>query len=259
MDLKINDKVELLKSFAYIGIPFSIVVTYLGVFSFYIHFGFDVTPFLSFEDITIIYLRYTISSFTFLLVIYIPIAQFINNPEVGFWSKTIGKTKYKRRIFPFTLAFFIILILCIFFETARNIFAILFFSLILFGFVHTILFTAKDEPIETAKNERIEIEFKSIKKNFDARSKYNIPAMISLTFFVMLIAIAVGSFFQKQYVGEKVVIHCGNEILNSRDNPNLMYLGKNSKFIFLRTNSDSLITIIPLEKVDRLDFFPPEH
>lgn len=251
MGLKINDKVELLKSFAYIGIPFSIVVTYLGVFSFYINFGFDVTPFLSFEDITIIYLRYTISSFAFLLVIYIPIVQFINNPEVGFWSKTIGKTKYRRRILPFTLAFFITLILCVFFETARNIFAILFFSLILFGFVHTILFTPEDEPSD--------IEFKSIKQNFDARSKYNIPAMTALLFFVMLISIAVGSFFQKQYVAEKVVIHCGNEILNSRDNPNLMYLGKNSKFIFMRRNSDSLIMIIPLEKVDRLDFFSPEH
>jgi len=235
--MEIHKKIDTIRNLSFLAIPFSIVVTYIGVFSFYLHFGLDITPYLSFEDLTIIYFRYTCASFIYLGFLFIFIYQSLNSNEESYWEKTIGKTIFRRRVIPSLLFLIILIILMVTYETARTIISITFVSFFVVGLIYGAL-----------------IDYNL---NNDNEKKYKNEIIAAIPFFLIMILIipfSIGGFLKENFVAESVIIYLDNNTIDAQEKSNVIFIGSNSKYLFLKNKTEKTVEVIPIDKLNSIKY-----
>lgn len=237
--MTIESSISNLKNFVFIAVPLSIAMTYIGVISFYFNYNIDISTYLGFEDLTIIYSKYTIASLLYLFVIYITIKKIFKEKEqIGYWDKTIFKTNFKRKIIPFIIAIGLIIYFMIINETLRVFFSIILISLLFISFIefsaNNIFFTFNTV---SDKNENL------------------IGVIFFLFFAILIIPFSVGFHSRKIIERESVIIHLdNNKIIDAQTISNLKFIGKTSSFVFIQDSINMKTMVFPIDKIVEIEY-----
>ncbi|OXB01918.1 hypothetical protein [Flavobacterium pectinovorum] len=231
-----------LKHFVFIAVPLSLAMTYTGVFFFYINFNVDISTYLGFEDLTIIYSKYTIISLLYLFFIFIVLRKLFEEKEQeGFWDKTIMSTTFKRKIIPTIIIILFIIFIMVFNETLRILFSIVLISILLvsvIGFSANNLFNPNDYPLEKHKREEDLLGFIS-----------------ALLFFILIIPVAVGFNCKNFITRESVIVHLENDkIIDAQEDSNLQFIGKTSSFVFILDSINKKTMVFPIDKIIEIEY-----
>jgi hypothetical protein len=241
-NMTIESSISNLKNFVFIAVPLSIAMTYIGVISFYFNYNIDISTYLGFEDLTIIYSKYTIASLIYLLAIYITIKKIFKEKEqIGYWDKTIFKTNIKRKIIPFIIAIGLIIYFMIINETLRVFFSIILISLLFINFIefsaNNLFFTFNTPSNKNEKNK-------------------NLIGMISFLFIaILMIPFSVGFHSRKIIERESVIIHLdNNKIIDAQTISNLKFIGKTSSFVFIQDSINMKTMVFPMDKIMEIEY-----
>ncbi|RED22457.1 hypothetical protein BD847_3086 [Flavobacterium cutihirudinis] len=229
-----------LKHLIFLAVPLSIAITYMGVFSFYLNFDIDISTYLGFEDLTIIYSKYTIASLIYLLILYFGIKKMFQEKDNSYWDKTIFKTSLKRRIIPMTIVIGIIFYIMYSNETLRVFIAIIIVSILMLSFIEFSIYN---------------LFFDSKKYNKVENEQNLIGIMISLSFVVLLIPLSVGFHCKKIIQRESVILHIdNNKTIDAQKTSNLRFIGKTSSFVFILDSINDKTIVFPIDKINEIEY-----
>lgn len=237
--IKIESLVNNLRNIVFIAVPLSIATTYVGVIAFYFNYKIDISTYLGFEDLTIIYSKYTILSLFYLLTIYIAIKKvFREKEEISYWEKTIFKTDIKRIIIPIILVVGLIIYFMIINEILRGFLYIILFSLFLLSFIE---FSANNS-------------FKSLNNSSDNKENLSVRILF-LLIGILIIPFSVGYQSKRITERESVIIHLeNNKIIDAQTISNLKFIGKTSSFVFIQDSINMKTMVFPIDKIMEIEY-----
>lgn len=232
--------IENLKQIVFIAVPISLAMTYVGVFSFYINYNIDITTYLGFEDLTIIYSKYTIISFLYILIIYLFLRKlFRGNGKENYWDKTIYSTSFKRRIIPMSFILIAMIVIIYFLEEYRIYLFIIFLALFILSL--------------------LELSFYNlffIFSNSSYEKEENFISIIALLIFgFSLIPFLIGYHSKEFKNKESIILYMeNNKTIDVQKGSNLEFIGKTSSYIFILDNINNKTIVLPIDKIIQIEY-----
>jgi hypothetical protein len=230
--------IEKLKELFFVIIPLSLVATYIGCMSFYLNYNLDITTYIRFEDLTLVYSKFTIIVILYTyMVFYVVKHIFSDEREENWWDKTIGKTLLKRRAIPLFIATIAGIVLMLIFDIVFSLTALLIILLIA---IYLIFYVLKTLVAPTSTD-------------LIFRPKSILAIVCALAYSLLFIPAIVGGIYYKHYKPEKAIIYFeSKEVVNTVVDQKLILVGKNLNFIFIYNNSDNTTSVYPVDKVEKI-------
>lgn len=230
----------------------SLVAAYFMCFGYYANYNIDISAFLSLEDLTMIYTKWIWIVFFLALLTVSFINGFYHSyiKNLGekntWWDKPIGKTIIKRRALimtPISILFVIIFFGApYFFKEYENVVNSFYTAIMLLGmgslfFMVTALTLRKKNDVRKLKLREI------------------VFITMSTIFLIVFIPMILGSAYSKLSEKDNIVITFeDNKIINTKENGNLVFIGKTSKYVFIQNSKINSISIYNIDKIKILEF-----
>ncbi len=226
-----------LKEISISAFTLSLIVAYFACLGYSTAFHFDMTTFLSVEDLIMIFSKWIWLSVFSLIIAINTIYTVFNrsgNPE-SWWSKRIGRTMLKRRaiiIIPILIA----IIICVFiYDPLRDILvATLGIGFFIFLLVISILFV---------------ISILEDKKEISEIKGENWIAIVYVITLFIIISIFSGGVFAGKLTPDNIKVEFDDCVINTSDSSDLIYIGKTSNYFFLYNTKTQNSTAFSMDKV----------
>lgn len=236
-----NKIIDQIKENALACFSISIVISYFSCYGYYLNFNLDISTFLSIEDLTVIYSKWiwlsvfsTFLCFSFLYLLF-------KNVDIGsketYWDETIGKTKYKKRIYYLVPTLILIILLAVLFKEVRQVLSqVAGLSVALFFLCALIIMTYSS--------------LTSIKNFSNSSIGDLLNLIIALYMFIFFLPMIVGLIIADNTKHDKIqVVFDDGKILNSKDSTNCIYVGKTTNYFFICDTAKEISTAYSMGKV----------
>ncbi|WP_314244723.1 hypothetical protein [Empedobacter tilapiae] len=227
--------IDKIKDFFFIIIPISIVSTYFGCFGFYYFYNLDISTYINSDDLFFSYSKYTALIILYSYFIFYSIKKFLNNnDETNWWNKTIGKLTIRRKIIALVLPFILFFFSIFFLEFISSIISITLIILILFSIIYVVLIG------------KIE------KQNVNLNDKDTVLTIYFALIAVCIIPIVIGYNTSKYVKPNQIEFETENETINTKKDSRLIYIGKNSQYIFIYNNENKSTVVYPMSRIKKV-------
>lgn len=248
-----NNQIEILdklKENIFFGFTCSIVASYFVSFGYYSYFRFDITSYLTFEDLTMIFSKWIwLPTFIVTIALLAIFLYFEKNNEHSWWDKTILKTKYKRRLLlliPLLISFVIVLMRYQYVREIMKVVGGISVLLIVILATFSILYS-------TLNNK---------KKLSEIPTKGWLNLFFLIYVFIFCIPYTLGALTASKITQDYIIVHFNekNEVLSTYESKSdLVYIGKTSSYFFIFNTKSKTTTSYNMDLVKSFEFIPNDN
>lgn len=234
--------INTIKENAFLCFTLSLIASYFGVCGYYLQFNFDITSFLSIEDLILIFARHVWLICTAIFVLW------------SIWARINEQIKNRERPFTIKQKRLILGIVIIFMIAVNYLLSkSLNFESFLLVSIGGALFILTLYGIITFAI--LFLEGASSISQISMRGWFYIVA--TLYFFIILIPIGCGMAMAKYTNYDEIVMEFDdNSTVNTSNTKELKYIGKVSSYIFVYKEKENRVTAYPMEKVKKISLKP---
>lgn len=216
---------------------------YFASSAYYTQYNFSITPFLSIEDLAIIFTRWIWIGCGAGFTIYI-MACDVDLDRESWWTKAYTKYHIMHRTFILVPIIILLIIFAFFYKNVMEILILIVVSSLL------LLFAYKS------------VQYLKSINNFDGTNYSQeqwTKLFLSIILFIVMIPYSLGLFNAKFVLKENIDFVLDNQNhISTTTSKNLEYLGQTSKYLFIYDSKTESTTIYNLEKIQTIKFSKPD-
>lgn len=235
--------VNQLKEIVIWSFTLSLVASYFACFGYYSFFQIDISTFLSIEDLTTIFAKWIwLSALPILSIIYFGYTFFNRiETEKSFWDGRLGKTMFKKRAVLVLPILITIIVGSVLYKPVRDVIAATFGIVTLLVILITALIFMFTNFIK--KKQVTEITF------------IDWIGLLATSFiFIFVIPLICGLIAAANMTPDNIKVQFDtDEILNTADYSNIVYIGKTSDYFFLYDKTTKHTTAYSMDKVKKFE------
>jgi hypothetical protein len=216
---------------------------YFASYGYYSQYNFSITPFLSTEDLTIIFTRWIWIGFSTGFIAYIMISD-INFDKESWWNKAYTKHRIIRRAFVLIPIIILLFVLAFLYKSVMGLLMLFIVICFLMLFAYLAVIFLKSIYCIEAVNYSLE----QLTKLF-----------LSVILFIVIIPFSFGIFNAHFIIKENIDFVLDNQTqINTITSKNLEYIGQTSKYLFIYDTKIESTTIYNIEKIQSIKFSEPD-